>query len=103
VSYRKGKNDNSKEKCRFDLNELSYGDPLDTDVNVLLEIYCAEVRSAFTFYSEDVAGFSPVKLHCIINCHTNMKPQAHEKTRTHTTYFSIYGDWSRQLAEWPPT
>jgi hypothetical protein len=44
---------------------------------ILLEIYYVEVRSVFTFYSKEVASFSPVKLHCVINCHTNMKPQTH--------------------------
>jgi len=41
---------------------------------VLLGIYCVEVRSAFTFYSEDVADFSPTKLNGVIICHTNVKP-----------------------------
>jgi len=70
---------------------------------VLLGIYCVEVRSAFTFYSEDVAGFSPMKLHGVITCHTSMKPQAPENPRAQTTYFSICGDRTSQPAGWRPT
>jgi hypothetical protein len=72
---------------------------------VLLRIYCVEVHTAFTFYSEDVAGSSAMKLYAVITCNTNMKPQAHENPEAHKTYFLICGDRSSQLAltGWRPT
>jgi hypothetical protein len=72
---------------------------------VLLGIHCAEVHTAFTFYTEDVAGSPPMKPHGIITCNTNIKPQANENPRAHTTYFSICGDQSSQLVltGWRPT
>jgi hypothetical protein len=64
----------------------------------LLGTYCVGVHTAFTFYSENVSGSSPMKLHGVITCNTYLKPQAHEKPRAHITYFSISDDRSSQLA-----